>query len=236
MEVSATAKYVRVQPRKLRIVADEVRGKSAIHASALLRYHPSKAARLLRQVLQSAMANAEENHRIEPETLRIARIEIDEGPRMKRILPRARGRADRIVKKTSHIHVVVEDNYVQQPKKKGKAKPRPTFAEPIKGKGKKKQVEAKERPVQDPGASEATSAEEVTESVEKTAEEVTPETSAQVAEGAGAKEETTDVEGASTAELETVAEAPDDEGKAEAVEGAEANSEADRDSKEEGKE
>ncbi|MFN7172438.1 MAG: 50S ribosomal protein L22 [Fimbriimonadaceae bacterium] len=238
MEVSATAKYIRVQPRKVRIVADEVRGKSAVHASALLRYHPSKAARLLRQVLLSAMANAQENHRIEPETLRIARIEIDEGPRMKRILPRARGRADRIVKKTSHIHVVVEDNYVEQPKAKGKAKPRPTFAEPTKGKGTKKKAEVKEEPkaeepTVEPEAAEAQPVEEVTETVENVVEESAPETPAEVAEEAAAEEVATAVEEAGTEESESVAEAAEGESIAEAVEEAEAKPEEEKSSEEE---
>ena len=78
MEVRAVAKYVRVQPRKVRIVADEVRGKSAAHTVALLRYHPSKSAKALRKVLVSAMANAQENLGISPDQLRIAAITVDE--------------------------------------------------------------------------------------------------------------------------------------------------------------
>ena len=136
MEVRAVAKYVRVQPRKVRIIADEVRGKNAEHAAALLRYHTSKGARALRKVLISAMANAEENANLSPETLKIAAITVDEGPRLKRMQARAMGRGNRILKKTSHITVVVEDSPVERAVKPHgtKAKPRPTFATPAKGK------------------------------------------------------------------------------------------------------
>jgi large subunit ribosomal protein L22 len=132
MEVKAVAKYVRVQPRKVRIIADEVRGKSATHTVGLLRYHTGKGAKALHQVLVSAMANAQENHGISPEQLKIAAITVDEGPRLKRMQARAMGRGNRIVKKTSHITVVVEDYEVEKPVKPHgtKAKPRPTFAAP----------------------------------------------------------------------------------------------------------
>jgi large subunit ribosomal protein L22 len=129
MEVRATAKYLRVQPRKVRIIADQLRGEPVEKSAALLRYHTSKSAELLRKVLLSAMANAQENHRLSPEDLRIATIMVDEGPRLKRMRARAMGRGNRITKKTSHITVVVEDI---EPAAKirphgTKAKPRPTF-------------------------------------------------------------------------------------------------------------
>ncbi len=138
MEVKAIAKYVRVQPRKVRIIADEVRGKSAVHTVSLLRYHTGKGAQALHQVLVSAMANAQENHNLSPEVLKIATITVDEGPRLKRMQARAMGRGNRIVKKTSHITVVVEDYEVPKAVKPHgtKAKPRPTFAVPVKGKKK----------------------------------------------------------------------------------------------------
>lgn len=139
MEVRAIAKYVRVQPRKVRIIADQVRGKSAPYTAALLRYHPSKSAKALRKVLVSAMANAQENHGIGPDQLRIATIMVDEGPRLKRMQARAMGRGNRIIKKTSHITVVVEDvepTAVVKPHGT-KAKPRPTFQVPG-AKGRKK--------------------------------------------------------------------------------------------------
>lgn len=136
MEVRAIAKYVRVQPRKVRIIADEVRGKNAEHVVSLLRYHTSKSAKALRKVLISAMANAQENNNLSPETLKIAAITVDEGPRLKRMRARAMGRGNRILKKTSHITVVVEDAPIERAVKPHgtKAKPRPTFAAPTKGK------------------------------------------------------------------------------------------------------
>src|SRR5262245_3787015 len=128
MEVKAVAKYIKVQPRKVRIIADEIRGKSAAHSSALLRYHPSKSARLLRKVLESAMANAQENHGLSSEQLRIAAITVDAGPTQKRMRARAQGRGNRILKKTSHITVVVEEQEaIRAVKPHGtKPKPRPT--------------------------------------------------------------------------------------------------------------
>ena len=130
MEVRATAKYVRVQPRKVRIIADEVRGTNAIHTAALLRIHTSKGAKALRKVLISAMANAQENHKVSPEALQIATIFVDEGPRLKRIQARSMGRGNKITKKTSHITVVVHDVVAERPVKPHgtKPKPRPTLA------------------------------------------------------------------------------------------------------------
>ncbi|MEA2553323.1 MAG: large subunit ribosomal protein [Fimbriimonadaceae bacterium] len=140
MEVRAVTKYVRVQPRKVRIVADEVRGKAALYTVNQLRYHPSKAAFHLRKTLISAIHNAVNNHGLPLEELRIAKITIDEGPRAKRIEQRAMGRAYRILKKTSHITVVVDQaEATGEIKPHGtKAKARPTFAAPKKRGGAKK--------------------------------------------------------------------------------------------------
>lgn len=130
MEVRATAKYLRVQPRKVRIIADEIRDKNAGHAAALLHHHTSKGAKYLRKVIINAVANAVENHGLAPETLKISTIMVDEGPRLKRMTAKAMGRGARILKKTSHITVVVEDaEPVAAVKPHGaKAKARPTFA------------------------------------------------------------------------------------------------------------
>ena len=99
-----------------------------------LRFHPSKGAFLLRKVLVSAIANAQENYSIAPGNLRIARILVDEGPTLKRITQRAQGRANRINKKLSHITVVVEEYEPQGAIKPHgtKAKPRPKFDAPKK--------------------------------------------------------------------------------------------------------
>ena len=196
MEVSATAKYVRVQPRKVRIVADEIKGMPAAFAIHKLRYHTSKGAFHLRRVLTSAIANAAENNNVGVDVLKIARIEVNEGARLKRIQARSMGRANRIVKKTSHITVVVEE---YEPKAEvkphgTKAKPRPTFG-PVKATKKKAEpkaaVETEEvlvaAPVEEAPVVEAVAVEEATPMVTEEAVETveTPE----VAE-ADASEET----------------------------------------------
>lgn len=137
MEVSATAKYIRVQPRKVRIIADKIRGKNASHATALLNHHTSKGAKVLRKVLISAMANALENNGLAPETLKISTIMVNEGPVLKRMTAKAMGRGGRIQKKTSHITVVVENVEATPPVKPygTRAKPRPTFNVPEKKAG-----------------------------------------------------------------------------------------------------
>jgi large subunit ribosomal protein L22 len=159
MEVKAVAKYVRVQPRKVRIVADKVRGMNAQRSATVLRFHKSKAAQALRKVLVSAIANAEANHGLSGEILNVATIMVDEGPRIKRIQARAMGRAYRIVKKTSHITVVVEEGEAPtRVKATGtKPKPRPTFGEGKKAKPKPKaKPEATlEEPIAEEAASEA---------------------------------------------------------------------------------
>lgn len=195
MEVKAIAKYVRVQPRKVRIVADEIRGKNALYAAALLRYHPSKGARELRKVMLSAVANAESNNGLSPDLLRIASIKVDEGPRLKRITQKAMGRGARIIKKTSHITVVVEDTPPEaRVKPHGtKAKARPTLAAPS-GKGKKKGAAklSEEAPV----AEQATPVTPAEAPEEATAtEQVNHETTAE-AEGAEAAAEAKGEEGA----------------------------------------
>lgn len=172
MEVKATAKYIRVQPRKVRIVADELRGKPAAYSAALLRYHPSKSARALRKVLMSAIANAQENAGLAPDMLRIASIVVDAGPRIKRIQARAMGRAYRIEKKTSHITVTVED-YEGEPRIKphgSKAKARPSFAGLAKAAAKKKKAEepAPEETVAVAEGTDVTQAAEVAEVTEET--------------------------------------------------------------------
>ena len=154
MEVSATAKYIRVQPRKVRIIADEVRGKNCGHAAALLHHHTSKGAKSLRKVLISAMANAVENHGLAPENLRIAVIMVDEGPRLKRMIAKAMGRGARILKKTSHITVIVEDVEPTEAVRPhgAKAKARPTFV--VKGAPKAKSPSP--APVEEPADSPST--------------------------------------------------------------------------------
>ncbi len=106
--VRASARYVRTAPRKVRLVADEIRGKGYTEAVALLRFHPRGAAEVLLKLLESAAANAENNNDLDPEELLISSISVDEGPTMRRYRPRARGRATRIEKRTSHINIALK--------------------------------------------------------------------------------------------------------------------------------
>ncbi len=105
--VRASARYVRIAPRKVRVVADQIRGKDLEEALALLRFSPRGAAETVRKVLESAAANAENNFDLDPEEMKIAQISVDEGPTMRRYRPRARGRATRIEKRTCHINVAL---------------------------------------------------------------------------------------------------------------------------------
>jgi large subunit ribosomal protein L22 len=108
-QASAIAKFVRVPPRKARLVIDEVRGRYASEALAFLRFIPNRAAGLISKVVASAVANAANNHGLDPDRLKLVECRVDEGPRMKRVQPRAQGRAYRILKRMSHISVIVQE-------------------------------------------------------------------------------------------------------------------------------
>jgi len=109
METKAVAKYIRISPQKARLVADTVRGMNVDEAITALRYMPKKGARILRKVIESAVANADQMETIDVDTLYIKSIQINGGPSLKRFRPRAMGRATRIIKRTSHITVVVDE-------------------------------------------------------------------------------------------------------------------------------
>ena len=109
MEVKAVTRYVRIAPRKVRIVTELVKGKSAEEALTILKFLPKKAAGLVGKTLQSAVANAEQNPNIDVDTLYIKRIFVDGGPSMKRWRARAMGRATRIVKRSSHITIILDE-------------------------------------------------------------------------------------------------------------------------------
>ncbi len=109
MEAFAKHNFARISPQKARLVADQIRGKSVDQALELLTFSNKKAADLIKKVLESAIANAEHNEGADIDDLNVAKIFVDEGPVMKRIMPRAKGRADRILKRSSHITVVVAD-------------------------------------------------------------------------------------------------------------------------------
>lgn len=108
-ESRAVAKYVRMSPTKVRHVMDAVRGKNVEEALAILKFTPNRAAQAISKVVKSAAANALDRHDLDPEELTITRCHVDPGPTLKRIQPRAMGRAYRILKRTSHITVVVSD-------------------------------------------------------------------------------------------------------------------------------
>lgn len=109
MEVRATAKQVGVSPQKLWLLLDQVRGKSVDEALAMLRFSPTPAARAVARVVKSAAANAENNFHMTPSNLRIVRIYADKGRTTKRFRPQARGRVNPILKRSSHITVVVAE-------------------------------------------------------------------------------------------------------------------------------
>ena len=109
MEAIAKHNFARISPQKARLVADQIRGKNVDQALELLTFSNKKAAVLIKKVLESAIANAEHNEGADIDDLSVAKIFVDEGPIMKRIMPRAKGRADRILKRSCHITVVVAD-------------------------------------------------------------------------------------------------------------------------------
>jgi large subunit ribosomal protein L22 len=110
-QTSATASvnHVRIAPRKVRLVIDLIRGKQVGEAIAILRHTPRAASPIIEKILNSAIANAEHNYKLNPNNLRIESAFVNEGPIMKRFRPRAMGRASRINKRTSHITLVVSE-------------------------------------------------------------------------------------------------------------------------------
>jgi large subunit ribosomal protein L22 len=109
MEVRAVAKRVKLSPQKARLVADLVRGKGVGEALNVLGFSTQKSAKVMRKVLESAIANAENNEGADVDELKVREIYVDAGFVMKRIKPRAKGRADRITKRTSHITIKLTD-------------------------------------------------------------------------------------------------------------------------------
>ncbi|MGA8746683.1 MAG: 50S ribosomal protein L22 [Solirubrobacterales bacterium] len=107
MVIRASSRYVRVAPRKVRLVADQVRGLQIEKARALLQFSPRGAAHDIRKLIDSAAANAENNHDLIADEMKVAEITVDEGPTLKRFRPRALGRATPIHKRTSHIAVAL---------------------------------------------------------------------------------------------------------------------------------
>jgi len=109
VEATAVARYLRISPFKARQVVDLIRGKSTREALAILRYTNKKGAPLIAKVIKSAVANAEHNFDMNADELYVAAAYVDEGPSLKRLKPRAYGRADMMKRRTSHITVVVKE-------------------------------------------------------------------------------------------------------------------------------
>ena len=109
MSTSAKLTNSRLSPQKMRLVADQIRGLPVERALDVLTFSNKKAATVIKKVLESAIANAEHNDSADIDDLKISEILVDAGPTMKRLRPRARGRADRIIKRTSHLKVTVSE-------------------------------------------------------------------------------------------------------------------------------
>ena len=110
MQVSAKLTFTRIAPCKARLVADQIRGKTVGRALEILTFSPKKAARVIKKILESAIANAEHNEGADIDELAVSNIFIDDGPTHRRFQARARGRVMKILKRTSHITVEVSDN------------------------------------------------------------------------------------------------------------------------------
>lgn len=166
MQVQAIGKRLRVAPRKARRVANLIKGKHAIMALGQLRQDPSNSAHMVAKVLRSAIGNAMENEKMDPETLIVSNVLVDQGMVMKRIKPRAMGRAYRILKRTSHITVLLESgDPFELPKSKAKPKARPKFeSSRKKAKSKKEEVKAESAEVT---AEESNVVEEIVEAPEE---------------------------------------------------------------------
>ena len=110
MEVCAKHRYAKISAQKARLIADQIRGLSAESAIDLLSFSPKKAAALMKKVLSSAVANAEHNDGLDVDDLKVSTVFVDEGPTAKRFRARAKGRGDRILKRSCHITVIVSNN------------------------------------------------------------------------------------------------------------------------------
>ena len=124
MPFTAQLRYLRIAPRKVRQVADLIRGKTAEEAQTILNFTIKKTAQPLLKLLKSAIASAKHNYQLEESNLYISKITVDEGPKLKRWRARARGVASEIQKKTSHVTLVLEEIVKKPPKKVKKVKPK----------------------------------------------------------------------------------------------------------------
>lgn len=108
MEKKTAARFIRISPRKIRLVMDQIRGKNVGEALNILSFAPLKGANILKKLINSAVANSEQDSKIDVDSLYIKRVYADEGPILKRWRPRAHGRATKIRKRTSHLTVVLD--------------------------------------------------------------------------------------------------------------------------------
>lgn len=122
MKVKANSKYLRIAPRKVRLLADLIRGKKTEEALALLGFSLKRGSKPLKKLIQSAIANAKNNFQLDEKNLWISELRVDEGPKLKRWRARARGRAAQIQKKTSHITLVLEGEKKKEESKKKERK------------------------------------------------------------------------------------------------------------------
>ena len=109
MQVAATLRYARISPQKCRLVADVIRGKTVDEALRVLTFSPKKSARIVKKILESAIANAEHNHGADIDELKVRTVEVNEAPTLRRYRARAKGRGARILKRNSHITIKVAD-------------------------------------------------------------------------------------------------------------------------------
>ena len=110
MATKASLKYARLSPQKMRLVADQIRGLPVDRALDILSFSNKKGAQIVKKVLESAIANAEHNDGADIDELKVSSIYVDAGPTLKRLRPRARGRADRLIKRMSHLTVTVSES------------------------------------------------------------------------------------------------------------------------------
>ena len=110
MEATAKLKFVHISPQKVRLVADQIRGMPVDEAIDALTFSPKKSAAIMKKILESAIANAEHNEGADIDELKVGKVMVDQGPTHRRFRARARGRASKILKRTSHISLTVSDN------------------------------------------------------------------------------------------------------------------------------
>ena len=145
MEVKATGKYIRISPTKVRDVARGVKGSDALAAASVLRFSPRSGAHALGKVLESAIANAENNFNLKKEALKVADAFVDEGPKFKRFQPRARGAANTIFRRTSHITIIVEGEEKHRKIKKAEEESKMDIEMPAKTKETEKEIKTVEQ-------------------------------------------------------------------------------------------